>query len=116
MDRILSLGEVRKHVTEDDLWLVINGRVYDVSTYVDQHPGGVDTLIGVAGKDGTADFESVGHSESARELLERHCIGTLDPEDLKSLKGTTKSGQLPLNLIAVAFIVAAVIIYIILAP
>ena len=38
--------EVSKHNTKDDCWLIIHGKVYDVSDYVDEHPGG-DVILTV---------------------------------------------------------------------
>lgn len=51
--------------------------VYDVTSYVKDHPGGADLLIDVAGQDATAAYEDVGHSEDASEILESFLIGTL---------------------------------------
>ncbi|CAA2955621.1 cytochrome b5 [Olea europaea var. sylvestris] len=54
-------------------------QVYDVSSYLDEHPGGDDVLLRATGKDATDEFEDAGHSKSARELMESFCIGELDP-------------------------------------
>ena len=65
--RAITLAEVEQHVTYDDLWLVIDGKVYDVTEFMDDHPGGGEIMLNAAGKDGTDDFEDVGHSPAARE-------------------------------------------------
>ncbi|KAB8346137.1 hypothetical protein FH972_023183 [Carpinus fangiana] len=52
--------------------------MYDLSKYKEDHPGGVDTLIEVAGADATEAFEDVGHSQDAREILERFLVGNLE--------------------------------------
>ncbi|KAL9262684.1 Cytochrome b5 isoform A-like protein [Drosera capensis] len=54
-------------------------QVYDVSTYLDEHPGGDDVVLEVTGKDSIEEFEDAGHSEEARDLLETFFIGELDP-------------------------------------
>ncbi|KPA77731.1 putative mitochondrial cytochrome b5-like protein [Leptomonas pyrrhocoris] len=77
----IRLSEVEKHTTEDDLWFVKDRKVYDITKFVDQHPGGADTLLGVAGKDGTSDFDAVGHSDTAIEDLARYYIGDIHPDD-----------------------------------
>lgn len=41
-----TLEEVAKHDNEDDCWMVINGKVYDVTDYIDDHPGG-DVILDV---------------------------------------------------------------------
>ncbi|KAL6505659.1 hypothetical protein OROHE_023038 [Orobanche hederae] len=52
--------------------------VYDVSSYLDEHPGGDDVLLRATGKDATEEFEDAGHSKTARELMEQFCIGELE--------------------------------------
>ncbi|KAG2376903.1 Cytochrome b5 isoform [Vigna angularis] len=60
--------------------------VYDVTQYLDDHPGGDDVILAATGKDATEDFEDAGHSKSARELMEQYCIGELDPSPPVSTK------------------------------
>ncbi|VDL65064.1 unnamed protein product, partial [Nippostrongylus brasiliensis] len=51
--------------------------VYDVSTFLSEHPGGFQVITELAGKDATASFEDVGHSKDAREMAKDYLIGTL---------------------------------------
>jgi cytochrome b involved in lipid metabolism len=44
--RIFTKAEVAKHDTVHDCWMIINGKVYDVTPFVDEHPGG-DILMDV---------------------------------------------------------------------
>ncbi|RAO64552.1 uncharacterized protein BHQ10_000564 [Talaromyces amestolkiae] len=83
--REFTLEEVEVHKSRADLWVAIHGKVYDVTKYVKNHPGGVDVLVDVAGKDATEAYEDVGHSEDADEILEAYLIGTLkDAADYKA--------------------------------
>ncbi|KDP41326.1 hypothetical protein JCGZ_15733 [Jatropha curcas] len=79
LTKLYTMQEAAEHNTKDDCWIVIDGKVYDVSSYLDEHPGGDDVVLATIGKDATDEFEDAGHSESARELLESFCIGELDP-------------------------------------
>jgi cytochrome b involved in lipid metabolism len=72
----IGFAELCRHSAYDDLWLAIDGIVYDVTPFMDDHPGGGDIMLSAAGKDGTDDFEDVGHSPHARELLKRFKVGT----------------------------------------
>ncbi|XP_057481613.1 cytochrome b5 [Actinidia eriantha] len=79
LTKLYTMQEASQHNSKDDCWVVIDGKVYDVSTYLEEHPGGDDVLLGATGKDATDEFEDAGHSKSARELMETFCIGELDP-------------------------------------
>ncbi len=54
----LSIDQIAQHCTRDNLWLVIDDVVYDLTSYVAQHPGG-DAILRNAGKDASAGFHSV---------------------------------------------------------
>ncbi|KAL9253094.1 Cytochrome b5 isoform A-like protein [Drosera capensis] len=79
LTKLYSMKEVSEHNSKRDCWVVIDGKVYDVSTYLNEHPGGDDVVLEVTGKDSIEEFEDAGHSEEARELLETFFIGELDP-------------------------------------
>mgnify|MGYP000107573391 CR=1 FL=1 len=51
--------------------------MYDVSSYLDDHPGGAEVMLDVGGKDADEFFEDIGHSNDAREELKKHLIGVL---------------------------------------
>jgi cytochrome b involved in lipid metabolism len=51
--------------------------VYDITNYLDDHPGGAEVMLDVSGKDADEFFEDIGHSNDAREELAKHCIGVL---------------------------------------
>ncbi|KAF1967061.1 hypothetical protein BU23DRAFT_584079 [Bimuria novae-zelandiae CBS 107.79] len=72
---IFSAAEIASHATKDDCWIEIRGKVYNVTDYVRDHPGGIDVLIDTAGKDGTEAYDDVGHSEDADEILQSYLIG-----------------------------------------
>jgi cytochrome b involved in lipid metabolism len=53
-------------------------QVYDVSEFLEEHPGGDEVILSATGKDATDDFEDVGHSDGARELMKKYLIGDMD--------------------------------------
>ncbi|XP_047147184.1 cytochrome b5 [Vigna umbellata] len=81
-----AIQDLSHHKTKDDCWILVGGKVYDVTQYLDDHPGGDDVILAATGKDATEDFEDAGHSKSARELMEQYCIGELDPSPPVSTK------------------------------
>ncbi|XP_044491909.1 cytochrome b5 [Mangifera indica] len=78
LTKLYTIQEASQHNTRDDCWIVVNNKVYDVTSYLEEHPGGDDVVLASTAKDATDDFEDAGHSKSARELLETFCIGELD--------------------------------------
>ncbi|ONK73655.1 uncharacterized protein A4U43_C04F33890 [Asparagus officinalis] len=76
--KVYHFDEVSKHNATKDCWLIINGKVYDVTPFMDEHPGGDEVLLAATGKDATNDFEDVGHSNSAREMMDKYLIGDID--------------------------------------
>ncbi|TGZ77670.1 putative cytochrome b5 reductase [Ascodesmis nigricans] len=78
METIYTLQDVGEHTSKDDLWIVVHNKVYNVSSYMDNHPGGASILQEVAGTDATAAFEDIGHSDDARDQMAPLLIGILD--------------------------------------
>lgn len=76
-DRIITLAEVSQHDTPRDCWVVIYDRVYDITTFIDEHPGGGDIMLEYAGQDASTAFRSSGHSRMATKALDRFLVGEL---------------------------------------
>ncbi|GMF73329.1 unnamed protein product [Aspergillus oryzae] len=72
-----TFQEVSGHNTKKDLYMVIHDKVYDCTSFVDEHPGGEEVLLDVGGQDATEAFEDVGHSDEAREILDGLLVGNL---------------------------------------
>lgn len=83
-NKIYKLEEVEKHSTDEDCWIIYESRVYDVTSFLTEHPGGEDLILGEAGRDATDAFENAAHSMKAREMLSKYIIGEVDPDDLRA--------------------------------
>merc|ERR1711972_1051552 len=89
-----SLEEVAKYKkgsNEKEVWIVIHDLVYDVTKFLDEHPGGEEVLFDQSGLDGTEAFEDVGHSTDARELMAEYLIATIQESDRKGTSNTARS-------------------------
>ena len=91
MAKTYTRDEVAKHNTEDSVWFIIDAKVYDVSEFLDAHPGGEAVLRQVAGTDATAAFYNL-HRQEVLTKYEDLCIGTIEGE--KSTVITMKPGDL----------------------
>ena len=82
---VFTIAEVAKHASAEDCWLLINDRVYDVTSYIagSKHPGGAAILQGCGQENGTELFftrpmgSGTAHSEGAQGYLENFYIGDL---------------------------------------
>uniref|UniRef100_A0A4W5PXQ9 Cytochrome b5 n=1 Tax=Hucho hucho TaxID=62062 RepID=A0A4W5PXQ9_9TELE len=75
------LSEIEEQNTFKSTWIIINYNVYDVTKFLEEHPGGEEVLREQAGGDATESFEDVGHSSDAREMAANMVIGELHPDD-----------------------------------
>lgn len=80
-----SREEVQAHNISKDTWLIIHDKVYDITRFLEEHPGGEEVLLEQAGADATESFEDVGHSTDAREMLQQYYIGELHMDDRKKV-------------------------------
>jgi len=76
-----SKKDVAKHTDKSSTWIIIHNNVYDVTKFLEEHPGGEEVLLEQAGKDATENFEDVGHSTDARTMMKDFHIGELNDED-----------------------------------
>ncbi|XP_055152465.1 cytochrome b5 isoform X2 [Symphalangus syndactylus] len=77
-----TLEEIQKHNHSKSTWLILHHKVYDLTKFLEEHPGGEEVLREQAGGDATENFEDVGHSTDAREMSKTYIIGELHPETL----------------------------------
>lgn len=75
--RSFSSEEVKTHNCEEDLWMIIYNKVYDLTKFTELHPGGGEVMLDCAGVDATEAFEDVGHSDDALDMLEPYFVGEL---------------------------------------
>jgi|UniRef100_K3X2M4 cytochrome b involved in lipid metabolism len=88
-----SLDEVAAHNTAEDCWMIIGEegerKVYDVTAFLDDHPGGPEIMVDLAGQDATAEFEDIGHSNDARAQLVPLLVGKVKGDVKKPKVETT---------------------------
>ena len=60
-----------------DVWVIFEGKVYDITAFIDEHPGGEEVLLDLAGADITQNFHDIGHSDYARTVMEPMLKGSL---------------------------------------
>lgn len=75
----VSVEEISKHNSKEDLWAVINGDVWDMTQFAPTHPGGVEIILEYAGQDSSKAYNEVhGPSLAAKSLPSSALKGKLD--------------------------------------
>mmetsp|Transcript_62870 Transcript_62870/g.99811 ORF Transcript_62870/g.99811 Transcript_62870/m.99811 type:complete len:485 (+) Transcript_62870:24-1478(+) len=72
--KVYDMKEVCKHTTEQDCWMVLYNRVYNLSSYLGLHPAGKEILLQYAGKDATQIFQTIHSEPILRTLLPKDCL------------------------------------------
>ncbi|XP_014468819.1 PREDICTED: cytochrome b5 reductase 4 isoform X3 [Dinoponera quadriceps] len=75
--RVVTLSELANHNKQTDAWIAIRGIVFNVTRYMDFHPGGVDELMRGVGKDATKLFENVHAWVNYQSILQKCVVGKL---------------------------------------
>ncbi|KAF8929804.1 hypothetical protein BGZ58_008678 [Dissophora ornata] len=88
--KTFTTADLSQHSSKNSLYLAVGGKVYDCTGFIDEHPGGEEVLLDEAGKDATESFEDVGHSEEARDIMNKMYVGEFK-EDNSGKKGTSAS-------------------------
>lgn len=88
-----TLAEVAKHTRPTDCWVVVNGRVLNVTDFLPRHPGGERALFAFAGKDATRVFNTIHPAGVIEKYAPDAVIGELAtagaaPADVGSLKAS----------------------------
>lgn len=82
MEELLKLPEftweeIQGHTDAQSCWCVMHGLVYDLTKFLDSHPGGAHVILEVAGQDATEAFEDIGHTLQARVMADEYIVGRL---------------------------------------
>lgn len=84
--KIFSKAEVAQHNSKNSCWCIIHGKVYDLTNFLPEHPGGENIILKYAGKDATKAFEPIHPPDIIDNLLPSDVkLGEIefDPEDKK---------------------------------
>lgn len=74
--------EVAMHNNQDDCWLIVDNKVYNVTDSISAHPGGAEAIINLCGQDGTLAWQTRGnkgepHPQKAQDILDQLYVGDL---------------------------------------
>ncbi|CAH2103054.1 unnamed protein product [Euphydryas editha] len=81
MTQLFTRKEIEERNRKDNAAIIIDNVVYDVSKFMEDHPGGVEVLLDNAGKDASRCFRDVGHSDDAKLWRGEFKIGEIVKEE-----------------------------------
>ncbi|KAJ6238272.1 cytochrome b5 reductase 4 family member [Anaeramoeba flamelloides] len=79
-----TLEEVKEHKKNN--WMVLDNKVYDLTKYLEYHPGGIKIIEKFCGKDGTKAFNRNHRWVNFQYLLKKCQIGTVSIKSLQKKK------------------------------
>lgn len=68
------------------IWIIFKNSIYDVTNYLDKHPGGKKILLEYAGRDCTRDFLDMGHSNDALKDMKEMKVGEIYEVSFKLMR------------------------------
>ena len=74
--------EISLHKNKQDCWIIIRNKVYDITSFLNIHPGGSGILMTVGGKDATEYFEELHKEEILTKIGETYMIGLVQSSKL----------------------------------
>ncbi|THV06212.1 hypothetical protein K435DRAFT_773404 [Dendrothele bispora CBS 962.96] len=83
----LSGKEVAQHSSRESCWIIVHGNVYDVTEFLDDHPGGSKIILKYAGKDATAEYDPIHPPDAITTNLpkEKH-LGPVEPDTVEKVE------------------------------
>ncbi|KAJ6104915.1 hypothetical protein N7486_003604 [Penicillium sp. IBT 16267x] len=96
MAKVFNAAEVAKHNTRESCWVVLYGKVYDVTDFLSSHPGGAKIILKLAGKDATEEYDPIHPTGILEEELKpEQCLGTVDVGTLPKEEAPVEAQQPP---------------------
>ncbi|XP_062322502.1 cytochrome b5 reductase 4 [Osmerus eperlanus] len=89
--------ELGRHNTREDCWTCIRGMVYNISPYMEFHPGGEEELMKAAGIDGTDLFDQVHRWVNYESMLKECLVGRMAVKSSTGIKAPKKDSMTHLN-------------------
>ncbi|TDL18057.1 hypothetical protein BD410DRAFT_822490 [Rickenella mellea] len=85
--KMISGKTVAEHNTRESCWIIVHGKVYDVTEFLDDHPGGSKIILKYAGKDATEEYDPIHPPDAITTNLppEKH-LGAVDQSSVERVE------------------------------
>ncbi|KAI8645495.1 acyl-CoA dehydrogenase/oxidase [Parasitella parasitica] len=92
-----SIEEVTKHKQGDDCWIIVHDKVYDISKFLNDHPGGKKVLLKAAGTDTSKQFDAFHSPSVLTKIASKYLIGEVGLETAEETDTDEVVDQNPLQ-------------------
>jgi succinate dehydrogenase/fumarate reductase flavoprotein subunit len=92
--KVYTREEVAKHTSDKDCWVIVNGQVLDVTTFLSEHPGGKDSIMLFAGKEASEEFNMIHKPDVIGKYAPQCIIGTIAGGSVSHGKTSMKMSKL----------------------
>ncbi|KAE8150744.1 putative mitochondrial cytochrome b2 [Aspergillus avenaceus] len=94
MAKVFDATEVAKHNTPESCWVILYGKVYDVTDFLSEHPGGSRIILKLAGKDATEEYDPIHPPGILEENLKPEAmLGTVNPDTLPKVQAEPEASS-----------------------
>ncbi|KAI6145561.1 glyoxylate dehydrogenase [Pisolithus tinctorius] len=84
---LISTQTVAEHASPESCWIIVHGRVYDVTEFLPEHPGGSKIILKYAGKDATEAYDPIHPPDAITTHLPKHKhLGPVDPQTVVKIE------------------------------
>lgn len=81
---MLTGTEVAKHNSRDSCWVIVHNKAYDVTEYIDRHPGGAEAILRYAGRDAMEEYDKIHAEEGIEKGLERGIYSSMQKAESRT--------------------------------
>ncbi|KAI0302338.1 glyoxylate dehydrogenase [Multifurca ochricompacta] len=83
---LISSETAKQHASRDSCWIIVHGSVYDVTDFLDEHPGGSQIILKYAGQDATEAYEPIHPPDAITTNLPKNKhLGPVDPDTIVAI-------------------------------
>ncbi|KAF5563561.1 L-lactate dehydrogenase (cytochrome) [Fusarium napiforme] len=90
--RRVSLDDLKQHNTANDCWIAVHSKVWDITHFINEHPGGPEVLLNLAGSDATELYNDVHAPDIIEDLPNDKLIGLLEESAIS--RATPKTAEI----------------------
>jgi alkylation response protein AidB-like acyl-CoA dehydrogenase/predicted heme/steroid binding protein len=91
--KTFTVSDVSSHNTENDCWIIVHNKVYDMTPFLNDHPGGKKIVLKVAGQDASKQFDNFHNQAILDKYTPKLCIGEIGSASSSSASASNEQAD-----------------------